>query len=274
MTSGSGKYIIYASGLAIVVTMLVQTAYTAVTGVAMSSTIPGLIASCLLFALIMVGVYAYLGRRMNVNADELISLYDNACDPQAFVEGASRSVDSMPMPYVEASAWYMGYYAQALLDLGRVQEAQRIEQNLYESVKATDSVELQAKIVVNLVPLVTKLLGPADALPVIQKGLELLALAPATQDKPMLEAYLQNQQSLAMAVVNGDDARLVSFYSATRNNPTVPMRVRVEQSWEEAKVHYRMGNVPAETECLEFIVAHGNRLALVKPAQNRLLALA
>lgn len=273
MFANRGRYIVIASGLAIVVTAVVQTIYTAITGMALSSTLPGLAVSMGLFIVVTLAVYAYYARKMGGNQDQLLMMYDEGCDPQTFVEGAKSYAEAIPMPYIEPSAWYMSYYAQALLDLGRVQEAQKIEQNMYDSVKLSSSVDVQAKIIVNLVPLALKLLGPADTLPIMNKGLELLATCKLSREVSDMEAYLQNQVVLATATAEGDDEKLVRFYASTRNNPQLPLRIRVEQAWEEAKIHYRSGDIARETECLEFVVRNGNKLALVKPANDRLIAI-
>ena len=265
MRSGNGRYLVIASGLAIVVTAIVQTIFPTVTGVAMSSTIPGMLVSVVLFGVIMFGVLGYFGKKVNTNVDEMISLYDDACDPQAFSIAAQ--------PYAERTSWFMSYFAQALLDLGEVQKAQRIEQNMYESIRMTQSVDVQAQIIVNLVPLINKVLGPADAIPVIQKGLELLEGGQAIQNAHEYEAYLRNQMTIAQALVESEDDTLARFYKAARTNPTVPLRVRVEQAWDEAKICYRAGEAERERECLEFIVENGNNLARVKPAKDRLASL-
>lgn len=274
MGSGNGRYLVIASGLAIVVTAVIQTIYTTITGMAMSSTIPGMLLSIVLFGVIMFGVLGYFGKKINTNVDEMVSLYDDACDPQAFTIAAQPYAETIPMPYDHQSSWFMSYFAQALLDLGEVQKAQRIEQNMYESIRMTQSVEVQAQIIVNLVPLINKVLGPADAIPVIQKGLELLESGQPVENAAQYEAYLRNQLTIAQALVESKDDTLARFYKAARTNPTVPLRVRVEQAWDEAKVCYRSGDLEREKECLEFIVEHGNNLALVKPAKERLASLA
>lgn len=273
MFANSGRYIVIASGLAIVVTAVVQTIYTAATGRAMSSTLPGLAVSCLLFVVVMLATYVYFGRRNGANVDALVSLYDDGCDPRAFVDGSAGYVEKMTVPYDAEASWFMSYYAQALLDLGEAKRAQQIEQSMYDSIRSAGLVETQAKIIVNLVPLVVKVLGPADAVPVIQKGLDLLESGQCGADAAEFEAYLVNQLALARAAASQDDVLLERFYFSTRRNEVLPLRIRVEQAWEEAKIHYRAGETGKEAECLEFVVQNGNKLALVKPATDRLLAI-
>ena len=274
MKSGNGRYLVIASGLAIVVTAVIQGVYTALFGVAMSSTVPGMLVSVALFGAVMFGVLAHFNKKISVSVDELISLYDDSCDPQAFVVSGQALADTLSVPYDHRSSWFMSYFAQALLDLGEVQRAQRIEQNMYDSIRQSESVEVQVQIIVNLVPLITKVLGPADAVPVIQKGLELLESQEGMADAPQYEAYLRSQLTIASATVNADNEMLIGYYSASRNNPAIPLRIRVEQAWEEAKIRYRTQDEQLEKECLEFVVEHGCNLALAKPAKERLSSIA
>ena len=166
----------------------------------------------------------------------------------------------------------MSYYAQALLDIGVVENARAIERAMYESIASSKKLEDQAQIVTNLVPLSTKVLGPAETLPIIEMGLNLLSEGPQLKLAPAI-AFLENQRVIVSAQVEGDDDKLVRFYSSVRLNEEIPLRIRVEQAWDEARIHYRKGNASAERACLEFVVEKGNKLALVKSAEQRLLAL-
>ena len=266
------KYMFMATGAGIVVTAIVQTIYSLVMHQAMAATLPGLILSLALFVVVTAFAAMHFGKRANEDADALISLYDDLCDPQALADRGKATASQMTVPYDVPSAWFMSYYAQALLDMGITQNAREIERAMYESVGASKKVEEQAQIVTNLVPLSLKVLGPAETLPIIDMGLKLLAEGPALKLAPAI-AYLENQRIIVSAQVNGEDERLVRYYSSARDNADVPLRIRVEQAWDEARIHYRAGNVAAEREALRFIVDNGNRLALVAPAKERLAAI-
>ena len=266
------KYMFMATGAGIVVTAIVQTIYSLVMHQAMAATLPGLVLSLVLFIVVTGFAAVYFGKRASEDADSLIALYDDLCDPAALADRGKATASQMTVPYDVPSAWFMSYYAQALLDMGIVQNAREIERAMYESVGAAKKVEDQAQIVTNLVPLSLKVLGPAETLPIIEMGLKLLAEGPALKLAPAI-AYLENQQVIVSAQVNGEDEKLVRYYSGARDNADVPLRIRVEQAWDEARIHYRTGNAAAERACLEFIAANGNKLALVKPARDRLSAL-
>lgn len=273
MIAYNKKYFVYVVGTGIVTTTVVQTIYTAVTGLPMAATLPGLIASILILVVSTGVAYLFFNRKSGNTYQAAIEAYDELCDPSASAEMFKPHLNELAPPYDGAVSWLMSYYAQILLDLGRVQEAQEIERNMYDSIKETDKIDEQAKIIVNLVPLAQKLLGHADAVPIIQKGLELLQAAPKTNEITSFEAYLNNQLVLSSAHANQDDEKLVRFYSSARNNSSVPLRLRVEQAWAEAQIHYKNGETAREIECLEFIENSGNQLAVVKPAHDRLIAL-
>ena len=78
---------------------------------------------------------------------------------------------------------------------------------------------------------------------------------------------------MVQARIAGDDEKLVSLYERMRAESANPLRVRVERTWDEAQACFRMGDVPREIDCLSFVVANGNKLALVAPARARLATL-
>ena len=265
------KYMFMATGAGLIVTALVQTIYSLVTHQALAATLPGLALSLALFIVVTAFAATHFSKRANDDADNLISLYDDLCDPQAFADRGKATAHAMTVPYDASSAWFMSYYAQALLDIGVTKNAQEIERAMYESVAASKKVEEQAQIVTNLVPLSLKVLGPVETLPIIEMGLNLLKQGPALKLAPAI-AFLENQQVIVKAQVDGDDEKLLRFYSSTRLNPDVPLRIRVEQAWDEARIHYRRGDSAAERACLEFVIENGNKLALVSAARSRLAA--
>ncbi len=263
------KYMFMATGAGLIVTAIVQTIYSLVTHQALAATLPGLALSLLLFIVVTAFAAVHFSKRANEEADSLIALYDELCDPQAFADRGKATAQAMTVPYDASSSWFMSYYAQALLDIGIVQNAREIERGMYDSVAESKKVEEQAQIVTNLVPLSLKVLGPAETLPIIQMGLDLLKQGPVLKLAPAI-AFLENQQVIVQAQVDGDDEKLLRFYSSTRLNEDVPLRIRVEQAWDEARIHFKRGEAAAERSCLDFVVSHGNKLALVKAAQARL----
>ncbi len=48
------------------------------------------------------------------------------------------------------------------------------------------------------------------------------------------------------------------------------MRLRVESAWKLARLSYQEGDTATERTMLQFVVDHGNKLALVAPARKQL----
>ena len=263
------KYMFMATGAGLVVTAVVQTIYSMITHQAMSATLPGLVLSLGLFVVVTAFAAVHFSKRATEDADAFISLYDDLCDPQSFVDQGKLLASGMTVPYTASSSWFMSYYAQALLDVGVTQNAREIERAMYDSIAETSKTEEQAQIITNLVPLSLKVLGPEETLPIIETGIDLLNQGPQLKLAPVI-AYLENQRIIVDARIFGKADKLLPFYASVRADSSVPLRVRVEHTWDEARLHYQLGNVPTEKECLEYVTRFGNRLALVKAAKERL----
>lgn len=267
------KYVIAVCASAVVVSIVVSTIWAFVTGRVMASTIEGLLISLALFF----GTLAVAGRIFNNKATEeterLFALYNDRCDPEAFVNEAADLARTAREARGELSSWVMSYYAQALLDVGKPEAARAIEAEQVGSVDALKKTADQAAVVVNMVPLAMKLDEPPVVMALIDHGIELIGDA---EDFASTErrTYLQGQREIMEARLAGDNERLVGLYERIRTSAAGPLRVRVERAWDEAQLHFRAGDVERERACLQFVADKGNKLALVKPARERLAALA
>lgn len=267
------KYVIAVCASAVVVSIVVSTIWAFVTGRVMASTIEGLLISLALFF----GTLAVAGRIFNNKATEeterLFALYNDRCDPEAFVNEAADLARTAREARGELSSWVMSYYAQALLDVGKPEGARAIEAEQVGSVDALKKTADQAAVVVNMVPLAMKLDEPPVVMALIDHGIELIGDA---EDFASTErrTYLQGQREIMEARLAGDNERLVGLYERIRTSAAGPLRVRVERAWDEAQLHFRAGDVERERACLQFVADKGNKLALVKPARERLAALA
>ncbi|MDO4291287.1 MAG: hypothetical protein Q4C41_08695 [Eggerthellaceae bacterium] len=199
--------------------------------------------------------------------------YDEDCDPEPLTEFAQAYVVAREGFDDESDLWLAGYCAQALLDLGRVDAARSIEQNMVRGVSGMEDAAERAIVTVNLVPLEEKLNGHARTLPVIEQALQALdgvrGVAAA-----QARAYLETQRHLAQAHASADVDVLMDFYAQARANDALPMRLRVECAWEEAQIHFKRDDAPAERAALEFVAENGGALALAARAQARLAGMA
>lgn len=263
------KYTIICCAVAVIASVVVSTIWPLATGQIMAASLPGLLLLIAVFFGTLLISYRFFSARADAETERLFALYNDQCDPAAFVEQGSAVAQVAEQQATEMSSWYMSYYAQALLDLGEAGRARDIMTRQLEGVEKVKGQAQKAAIVVNMVPLACKLDAGEDALRLIDQGLELIGEA---QDMPSTQRriYLQSQHELVSARAEADPTHLVGLCAAVRMSDEQPMRLRVERAWDEARVRYRSGDVARERECLQFIVQHGNKLALVKPAQTRL----
>ncbi len=267
------KYVIVACVIAVVIPLVVSTAWPLFTGQIMAASVGGLI---LLLALFFGGFLVsvrVMGRKADELVDGYIALYDEKCDPQAFVDASRDIASSVVVPFTPSGAWFIGYYAQAMLDLGFVEKAEKLRDAMFDTIAKSKKASDQISMIVDLVSLMTKLEGPEETLPVVEKGIELIG-APAELDAAVQKDYLTSQAQILRARMNGELDKLATLYADVVSRELVPMRIRVECAWEEARIHFNAGDAARERDSLEFVVGHGNKLALVAPARARLEVLA
>ena len=263
------KYVILACVIAVALPFAVSTVWPMLTGQMMAASIGGLVLMLALFFGGLIAGVRIMGRKADEFADGLIALYDEGCDPRAFTDAAHDIASSITAPFTPSGAWFLSYYAQALLDQGLIEKAEHLRSMMFESIAGSKRIADQVSIIVDLVPLTTKLKGPADALPVTEKGIDLIG---ASSDPQMViqKDFLVGQAQIMRSKIEGELDGLAMLYHDVVSREIVPMRVRVESAWEEARIHFDRGDVVRERESLDFVVKHGGGLALVGPARARL----
>lgn len=265
------KYAILICVIAAGAYIVVSTAWSLLTGTIMAATLQGLIASFVVFFGAL-GISGYvMNRKATEETERLFALYNDACDPESFVEQGAEVARVAETTSGELASWYLSYYGQALLDTGRVDRARKIYNEQLERVDALKKDADRAAVIVNMVPLGCKLDDPEHVLSLIERS---IALLPGDDyASTQRRTFLEIQRDVVQARIAGDDEKLVSLYERMRSESANPLRVRVERTWDEAQACFRMGDVPREIDCLSFVVANGNKLALVAPARARLATL-
>ena len=267
------KYVIITCAIAVAVPVIASTAYAATTGSIMASSLEGLI---MLLALLFGGLFiaqSFFSRRADAETEEMLAKYNNDCDPEAFTQAASRIIGNIQPPYNVMASWFFTYYAQALLDEGKAQQARAIESDMLKSAEGAKNDSIRLGILMNAIPLVTKTQGPGAALDIVNKALSLLPNIQQAPNSSDPATFLNNQKTLLEATLSGDTATLRTLYGKVREDSKLPMRIRVESAWKEAQACHAAGDRAQERTCLEFVVANGNELALVPPARKQLAAL-
>lgn len=266
------RYAIISCVVAVAVPLAVSTAYAAVTGKIMAASLDGLIVLLLLLFGTMALMQGVFARRVDGRTAQLLALYNDDCNPEAFVEQGRAVADAITEPYDVTGSWFMTYYGQALLDAGKADQARKVAEALRESVAAARKPQAKVGIIANAVPLVAKVDGPKAALDLVGEGLELAGGQDADPADSRV-VFLRGQQRLRQAEAADDDAELRSFYEKSVADAAVPERLRVESAWKLARLAFRSDDAATERRMLRYVVGHGGKLALVAPARKQLDAL-
>lgn len=263
------RYTIYVCIIAVALPVIASTVYPLFTGQIMAASLAGMLAEIGLLFLGMVIGFGIFERRAEARTNQLLSYYDDDCDPKRLVDEGASLAEAIGFPCNESGAWYLSAYAQALLDAGQVERAEHIQEGLEASIEAAKKPEAKAGILVNLVPLVEKTGSEEEALFLITWGLELLRdkTSPAAAER---RSYLNSQKAILDARRSGNAADAIRLDEAIKTNPSYPMRIRVEYAWSEAGACFRIGDVAAERANLRFVVENGGSLRLVDQARVRL----
>lgn len=263
-------FIAYIIGVATPVILV--TALSWIFGFYIVATLPGLIAAILLMIVSLLTAKKIVTAKADRKADEMISLYNEKCDPAAFVESARVVASEIRPPYDGTGSWFLSFYALALDDLGQRNDAARIGQAMLSSAQMATDPQTKVAILVNIEPLVQRLFGVVQALEVVDQAQAVLAGSTDPDDVSRMN-FLNWERGILEAIRDGDDEALVRRFSAIRGNDGYPMRVRVSDALLEASVHKSRGNAADERECLLFVVRNGNQLPAVKLANERLAEL-
>lgn len=256
-----------------VLTMVVLTTVLAyATGFALSATLPGILVSLAGLVVLTLASSRYFGNLANKKADELVALYNDSCDPQAFVEQGAEVASTIEGPYAETGSWFLSFYALALLDVGQMEPAAVIGSNMQRSAMQAADPRTRSAVMVNIEPVVLRLFGPEAALGVVEEAEGALA-ALTGPEADQRRSFLSWERTLLTAMLEGDEERLLQTYAEVRTRESYPLRLRVLNADAEAAICRHRGDAARERECLEFVVANGNQLPVVPAARTRLAEL-
>lgn len=265
------NYALIAYILAVAVPVGLVTAASWVVGFPVVSTVPGLlIAIALLIGCLLLAKHFAL-RAVGTTGDELVGIYTDECDPVAFVEQASAEAASIERPYDDVSAWFLSYYALALDDIGRRDEATQLTDDLMHDARETNGAE-RASMLVSIEPAVLRIYGVALALEVVGEAEGLLS---GRTDVSAAEQryYLAWERGVLEAMRDGDFDELLNRYSAVRVRDEYPLRTRVYDAILEARIHAARGEDDLERECLAFAVENAPKLPAAAAVRARLAQL-
>ena len=205
--------------------------------------------------------------------DKVFLITRNVPDAKRLVDAGAKLAEAIPTPCDQSGSWFMGYYAQALLDLGRRDEAMGILAGLKASMQAAKNASAKVGILVNVLPLVEKAEGPKAALDLADEGVGLCDQAGDAGASQMRD-YLESQRKVLRVELSDDPAGIARVAGGIAGSDRYPMRIRVEFAWREASAQYKLGDLAEEKRALEFVARNGGKLALAQKAAERLAKLA
>lgn len=229
-------------------------------------------AGMVVLALLIFGpilTFNVFNRRADARFEALMDLYNDQCDPQGFIDQAQPLVSRFTEPYGAFEAWFLSFYALALLDVDRTEEAAKIGKNMQDFALATEDSDEKLSLLVNILPLVLRLFGPQAGLNVIRQAQEIIGENP-TPNNANRANYLESQRLMVEAVENNDAAYLLERCKSIRENEFggQQMRVRVLEAEKEAQIRELQGDHAGARECWEFIIENGNGLPCVREARK------
>lgn len=266
------KYTIAICAIAILLPVIASTLWPLFFGQLMAASAIGLFLMIGLFVAGLFVGYLVFEKKAESLAEGYIAKYNEKCDPNAFLSEGKALAEAIKYPYNALAAWYMSYYAQALLDTGDADAAKEIYGNISKSIEANKRGVDKIGIIANLIPLDEKIDSPGSTIKLIDQGLKICKSNNASTIKPF-EDFFDSQKKIAIAKLTNNERLIASLSEKIRSSAQYPMRIRVEYAWTEASACYRLGDRSEERRLLQYVVKNGNKLILVKKAQRRLNAI-
>lgn len=263
------RYSIYVCVIAVAPPLIYSTAYPLLTGNLAASSLGGTVVMFILFVAGLLIGFGVFERRAQAKADAWVALYNDDCDPEGFVREGAPLASAIKEPYNQTASWYMGYYAQAQLDLGNVQDAKEVLSAMADGVSKAKKPFDKVGIMVNMVPLAEKLEGVSYAFALAGEGIAACDACRAS-DVGQYREFLVMQQTIFEARMSSDAEMMLKLDDSVWQSSRFPKRIRVEYAWDAASVNFRELLPESEKRALEYVVANGGKLALVVKAKDRL----
>lgn len=260
------RYEIAACAIAVAIPLVVVFIWSTIEGRAMGFTAAGAGVSVVL---LLAGLFVFtrvFARAAQAKLEKLVSLYNDDCDVAAFLEGSSKIAESAEPPLGELPAWFLSFYACALINVDRKSEAAKFGLMIQDSVKDTPTDEAKIALYADLVPLVKSLFDNNRVIALIDEALSLPNLGDdiITQQR---RAYLSWSREVAQAELAHDESKLIGLYRSIWDNHDQCTRLRVLYAAKEGELHAAAGNRDAAAGCMRFVADNGKDLPAAQTAR-------
>ena len=260
------RYEIAACAIAVAIPLVVVFIWSNIEGRAMGFTAAGAGVSVVL---LLAGMFVFtrlFARAGQTKLEKLVSLYNDDCDIDSFLEGSRAIANSAEPPLGELPAWFVSFYACALINAGRTSEAASFGLMIQDSVKDAPTDEAKLALYADLIPLVASLFDNERVIALANEALALPNLGddPVTQQR---RSYLAWSRDVACAEIAHDDAKLMGLYRSIWGNHEQCMRLRVVYACKEGELHAAAGNRDAAAGCMRFAAENGKDLPSARAAR-------
>lgn len=260
------RYEIAACAIAVAIPLVVVFIWSTIEGRAMGFTAAGAGVSVVL---LLAGLFVFtrvFARAAQAKLEKLVSLYNDDCDVAAFLEGSSKIAESAEPPLGELPAWFLSFYACALINVDRKREAAKFGLMIQDSVKDAPTDEAKIALYADLVPLVKSLFDNYRVIALIDEALSLPNLGDdiITQQR---RAFLSWSREVAQAELAHDESKLIGLYRSVWGNHDQCTRLRVVYAAKEGELHAAAGNRDAAAGCMRFAADNGKDLLAARTAR-------
>ena len=181
--------------------------------------------------------------------------------------GARRKSRNPPSrPWGKLPAWFLSFYACALINVDRKSEAAKFGLMIQDSVKDAPTDEAKIALYADLVPLVKSLFDNNRVIALIDEALSLPNLGDDVITRQRC-AFLSWSREVAQAELAHDESKLIGLYRSIWGNHDQCTRLRVVYAAKEGELHAAAGNRDAAAGCMRFAADNGKDLPAARTAR-------
>ena len=246
----------------------------------LTSGIIGGVAYLVLMLVLLYVTGVICARRADKKSDALVALYNQQCDPGAFVEQGARVgktawEDVKINGTTDVAAWFLSPFALACLDADAEHgeaDAEMMEREMLENIPEDAPAIDRAGILSYIEPLTLRLHGIDAALKMCCEAANILERE-NTDDAKNKMRYLQFEIPYLETLKRGNASEMLQKYEEVWQSSSVARRMRVLNAEAAAGIYGVAGERNKQVQALQFVTDHGNRLPSVTNAKRMLATL-
>lgn len=207
-------------------------------------------------------------RRMHGDFRRILEAYDQACDPELFIELSAGISRRAGLPFKSWESFYESYRSLAYGDMGRDDLAAAALEGILQSIYATPGKQARAAMMMFAYAPAAALRGYREA-DWLLDGAESAFLERPGKHAVQLDFVARQRRIVAMQE-EGDAAGLEEAWRKVRENPTTPLRAKVNAAFREAEALDSLGCRERREEVLAFAARNGPKLKAGREADELL----